>query len=303
MDVAELIKIRLEEFGYERRELAAAVRVTPSFISQLLKRKKMPPSPSRTDIYRKMEKFLKLPTGDLSKLAELQRKHELKRRFDYPSVPLFGEVRELVLSKCKRMKQKELRHIFEKEPFGEIERIVTQKLLDAAKEIAKQGWNDESWLRLLARVNHKSYEEMRVIVLEFFDSDIFTLSIQNSIYFVKPLIKSWDIDLRSFNMSIVLTPTLGEERLRRFAFVEMEPESQAEDEPGLRDFLQDRKLCTDITDGEVKFLRRLRLIEKRPNALYYYRELQNLRDPLHFQDATEISSLLPKGSFLPDQEK
>jgi transcriptional regulator with XRE-family HTH domain len=282
MDVTELIRTRLEELGYEQRGLAAAVRVTPSFISQLLKRKKLPPSPSRTDIYRKIEKFLKLPPGDLSKLAELQRKHELKRRFDSPTLPLFGEVRELVLSKCKRIKQKELRHIFEKEPFGEMERIVTQKLLDAAKEITKQGWNDENWLRLLARANHKSYEEMRVIVLEFLDSDIFTLSIQNSIYFLKPLIKSWDIDLRTFNMNVVLTPTLGEERLRRFAFIEVESESQEEDEPGLRDFLQDRSLCKDITDEEIKFLKKLRLIDKRPNALYYYRELQNLRDPLHF---------------------
>ena len=286
MDVVELIGIRLKDLGYEQRELAAAVRVTPSFISQLLKRKKMPPSPSRTDIYRKIERVLKIPAGDLSKLAELQRKDELKRRFDYPSLPLFGEVRELVLSKCKRNQQEELRHIFEKEPFGEIERIVTQKLLDAAKGITKQGWNDENWLRLVARANHKSYEEMRVIVLEFFDSDIFTLSIQNSIYFLKPLIKSWDIDLRTFNMNIVLTPTLGEERLRRFAFVEMEPESQVEDEPGLRDFLRDRLLCRDITDEEVKFLKKLRLIEKRPNALYYYRELQNLRDPLHFHTNT-----------------
>ena len=286
MDVVELIGIRLKDLGYEQRELAAAVRVTPSFISQLLKRKKMPPSPSRTDIYRKIERVLKIPAGDLSKLAELQRKDELKRRFDYPSLPLFGDVRELVLSKCKRNQQEELRHIFQKEPFGEIERIVTQKLLDAAKGITKQGWNDENWLRLVARANHKSYEEMRVIALEFFDSDIFTLSIQNSIYFLKPLIKSWDIDLRTFNMNIVLTPTLGEERLRRFAFVEMEPESQVEDEPGLRDFLRDRFLCTDITDEEVKFLKKLRFIEKRPNALYYYRELQNLRDPLHFHTHT-----------------
>jgi len=295
MDVAELIRIRLEALGYEQKELAAAVRVTPSFISQLLKRKKMLPSPNRTDIYRKMEKFLKLPSADLSRLAELQRKHELKRRFEAPSVALFGEVRELVLSKCKHIRQKELHHIFEKEPFGEIERIVTQKLLDVAKEITKQGWNDENWLRLLARVNHRSYEEMRVIVLEFLDSDIFTLSIQNSIYFLKPLIKSWDIDLRTFNMDILLTPTLGKERLRRFAFVEMEPESQVEDEPGLRVFLQDRKLCVDITDEEVRFLKKLRTIEKRPNALYYYRELQNLRDPVHFQpDASMRRKLSPK---------
>jgi hypothetical protein len=37
--------------------------VTESYISQLLTRKKAPPAPERTDIYDKMGKFLKLPSG------------------------------------------------------------------------------------------------------------------------------------------------------------------------------------------------------------------------------------------------
>ena len=258
MDVADLIKNRLEELGYEQTELAAAVQVTPSFISQLLKRKKSPPSPNRTDIYGKMEKFLKLPDGDLSKLADLQRKEELKRRFDSPPSPLFGEVREQILWKCKPGKRNEIRQIFEKEPFGEIERIVTQKLLDVAKETTKQGWSDQNWLRLVARANQKSYEEMRVIVLEFFDSDIFSLSIQNAIYFLAPLIQSWDIDLVTFQMTIVSRFRPGEERLKRFAFVEIESEPLMEVEPGLKDFLRDRSLCRDVTEEEVKFLKQLR---------------------------------------------
>jgi len=283
VDVAELIKVRLERLGYEQRDLATAVHVTQSFISQLLNRKKRPPSPERTDIYEKMEEFLKLPRGDLSKLADLQRKHELKRRFEHPSRPLFGEVRELVLRKCKPDKEKELRQIFDKEPFGDIERIVTQKLLDVAKGIAKQEWKNENWLRLVARLNKKSYDQMRVIVLEFLDTDIFNLSMQNCLYFLEPLIKSWDIDLISFHMSVILSPTRGKEQLKRFAFVEMEPEPLMADEPGLKEFLQDRSLCADITEEEVEFLRKLRFKEKRPNALYYYREWQNLRDPLHFR--------------------
>ena len=139
MDIAELLSVRLQELGYEQQDLADAARVTPSFISQLLKRKKQPPSPERTDLYTRMEKFLKLAPGDLSKLAELQRTQDLKRKFDYPPRPLFEEVREIVLSKSTPNKQKELRQIFEKEPFGEIERIVTQKLLDVAKEITREG--------------------------------------------------------------------------------------------------------------------------------------------------------------------
>lgn len=282
MDVAELVSVRLNELGYDQQDLADAVRVTPSFISQLLKRKKQPPSPRRTAIYKRIEKFLGLPSGDLSKLAELQRKQELRRKFDYPPRPLFENVRELVLNKCKPTKQKELRHIFEKESFGEVERIVTQKLLDVTKEVSREGWKNEKWLQRIARANEKSFEEMRLIVLEFLDTDIYNLSIQNSIYFLEPLIKSWDIDLRNFNMEVILSPKLGESRLKRFAFVEMEEESQDE-EPGLKDFLRDRLLCTDVTEEEDRLLRRLKFKDKKPNALFYYRVLQNLRDPLHFR--------------------
>ena len=280
MDVAELIKTRLERLGYEQKELATALSVTPSFISQLLKRKKSPPSPNRTDIYRKMEKFLKLGAGDLSTLADLQLKQELKRKFDFPSTTSFGEVRNLILRKCVPVKRKQIHQIFEKEAFGEMERIVTQKLLDVAKDLTKQAWNNEGWLRLVARANHKSYEEMRVIVLGFLDSDIFNLSDQNALYFLGPLIQSWDIDLITFEMTIVLSSLQGEERLKRFAFVEIESEGSVE--PGLKDFLSDRSLCNNITEEEVKFLKQLKFGEKRPNAFYYYRELQNLRDPLHF---------------------
>jgi hypothetical protein len=283
MDLAELLSTRLHELGFEQQDLADAARVTPSFISQLITRKKQPPAPGRTDLYTRMEKFLKLSPGDLSKLAELQRAENLKRKFDYPPRPLFEEVREVVLSKCKPNKYKELRHIFEREPFGEIERIVTQKLLDVAKEVTKQGWNDEKWLNRIARVNEKSIQDVRVMILEFLDTDIYNLSLQNSIYFLEPLIQSWDIDLRNFDMSIVLNPKLGEAQLRRFAFVELQPES-SEIEPGLKEFLNSPLMCEGLSEDEETFLKHLRVSNKRPNALFYYRALQILRDPVHYFD-------------------
>ncbi len=283
MDVAELIKVRLEQLSYEQRDLARAVQVTPSFVSQLLNRKKRPPSPHRTNLYKKMEKFLKLPAGDLAKLADVQRKHELKSRLEDPPEPLLGDVRELILRKCKPDKENQLRQIFAKEPFGEIERMVTQKLLDVAKGVAQEEWKNENWLRLMARLNDKSYEAMRKITRTFLDSHILSQAIQYGVCFLEPLIETWDIDLITFKMSVVLSPTLGRERLKQFAFVEMEPEPEREDEPGLKDFLRDRSLCADITEEEIAFLRKLKFKEKRPNALYYYREWQNLRDPLHFR--------------------
>jgi transcriptional regulator with XRE-family HTH domain len=58
MDVSFVIRQRLEELGLEQKDLARAARVTDSYISQLLTRRKAPPAPNRTDIYGKMEKFL-----------------------------------------------------------------------------------------------------------------------------------------------------------------------------------------------------------------------------------------------------
>ena len=52
---------------------------------------------------------------------------------------------------------------------------------------------------------------------------------------------------------------------------------------GLKDFLHDAALSGGATEQELAFLKRLRVKGKQPTALYYYRQLQNLRDPLHFR--------------------
>jgi transcriptional regulator with XRE-family HTH domain len=282
VDVPLVIKQRLEELGVEQKELAAAAEVTESYISQLLTRKKSPPAPDRTDLYDKIGKFLKLPSGQLSKLADLQRKEELKRNLEDPPVPLFREVRELILRKCAPDKEKQIRAIFEKQPFGELERLVTQKLLDVVKRVAKEELESENWLHLVARLSGRSYEEMRVIILEFLDTDIFNVSVENCVSFLDPLIESWDIDLASFGVEIVLNRRLAPGQPKRFAFVEREPD-QPEEEPGLIEFLREPSFSGDATEQEMEFLRRLRFKGKRPTPLYYYRELQNLRDPLHFR--------------------
>jgi hypothetical protein len=164
-----------------------------------------------------------------------------------------------------------------------MERIVTQKLFDVAKAITKKGWTNENWLRMVARANRKSYEEMRVIILDFLDTDIFSLSIQNSVYFLEPLIQSWDFDLLAFSMTVVVVSKPGEKQLKRFAFVETEHGEIEKVEPGLTEFLQDRVLSANITDEELEFLKALRWNGRSPNSMYYYRELQNLRDPLNFR--------------------
>ncbi len=282
MDVCLVIKQRLEELGLEQRDLAAAAEVTESYISQLLTRKKLPPAPGRTDIYDKMGKFLKLPSGKLAKLAEHQRKEELKRNLGDPPTPLFKEVRELILRKCAPAKEKQIRAIFEKQPFGELERLVTQKLLDVVKRVAKDELESETWLHSVARLSGRSYEAMRVSILEFLETDVFNVSVEDCVSFLDPLVESWDINLKNFGMEIVLNHRLAPGHPKKFEFVEREP-VQSEEELGLKEFLRNSSLSGTATKEEMEFLKNLRFHRKRPTALYYYRELQNLRDPLHFR--------------------
>lgn len=284
MDVPFVIRSRLEEFGLEQRDLAQAAQVTESYISQLLTGKRAPPAPNRTDIYDKMDKFLKLPSGELAKLADRQRKEQLKRQLGDEPTPLFREVRELILRKCNPDTQPHVRAVFDKQPFGELERLVTQKLLDVTKGLAQQELENESWLRTVAELRARSYEETRVIVLEFLDTDIFHVSIENCISFLDPLIESWDIDLGTFGLEIVLNDRVVSGNVKRFEFIELESEQHFIEEPGLKGFLGDPSLSGTATAAEIEFLKRLKFKGRRPTPLYYYRELQNLRDPLHFNE-------------------
>src|SRR5437867_1397342 len=285
MDVALVIRRRLEEFGLEQRDLAQAAQVTESYISQLLTGRRAPPAPDRTDIYDKMDKFLNLPSGQLARLADHQRKEHLKKELGEEPAALFREVRELVLRKCNPDTERQVRTVFEKQPFGELERLVTQKLLDVVKGLAQQELENESWLRTVAELSGRTYEDTRVSILEFLDTDIFHVSVEDCVSFLEPLIESWDIDLATFALEIVLNGRLVPGNVKKFEFVELESEQHFVEEQGLKAFLDVASLSGPASPAEVAFLKRLKFKGRRPTPLYYYRELQNLRDPLHFRTA------------------
>ena len=283
MDVCSVIQQRLKELGLEQRDLAAAAQVTESYISQLLTRRKTPPAAHRTDIYDRMNAFLKLPKGQLSAMVEAQRREEWQKKLADPPAPLYQEVRELVIGKCRAERRKQVREIFEKQAFGELERLVTQKLLDVAKRIAKDELENEGWLRSVAKLRHQTYAEARTIILEFLDTDVFSISAGDCAAFLAPMIDSWDINLATFGIEVRLNQQLSPIRIVNFQFVEREGGAVAQAEPGFEEFLGLPDLSADATEEELEFLHRLRFKRGQPTALYYYRELQNLRDPLHFR--------------------
>src|SRR5207244_1478430 len=134
-----------------------------------------------------------------------------KRELGDEPAPLFREVRALILRKCEPNTERHVRAVFEKQPFGELERLVSEKLLDVVEGVARQEAEHESWLRPLENLGRRTSEAV------------------------------------------------------------------------LKEFLQDSSLSGTATAKEVAFLKRLKFQGQRPTPLYYYRELQNLRDPLHFR--------------------
>jgi transcriptional regulator with XRE-family HTH domain len=285
MDVCSVIKTRLAELGLEQKDLAAAAEVTESYISQLLNGKKLPPAPSRTDIYEKLGTVLKLSHGELEKLAAAQRMDALRRNYEEPQGALLKETRNLILRKCVAARQKDIRSIFERQPFGELERLVTKTLLDVVSRVAKSELDNETWLEEVAQLGDRTHEQMRVIILEFLDTDIFNISHEDCASFLDPLIARWDIDLSTFDMEITLNERLVPGEPKRLAFIEKSDDSQHGEQPGLTEFIQDSVLSGDLSEKELEFLRKLSFKKRRPNRLFYYRALQILRDPLHFLPA------------------
>ena len=277
-----MIRQRLNELGRDQKELASAAQVTESYISQLLGRKKAPPAPGRTDIYEKIGDFLGLPAGELSALADAQRRLELQKKVAEPPAPLFPACRALMLRKCEPERREEVRRIFDRDPFGELERLVMQKLLDVVQGVAREELRGADWLRAMAQLNNRGYEQMRVAVMEFLDTDIFHVSPENCLSFLDPAIESWDLDLKTLAIEVVLNHRLTAGGVRRFEFVEKAGKSRFAIEPGFEQFLRDKTLSGGATEEEIEFLKNLSFQGRRPTALYYYRELQSLRDPLHF---------------------
>jgi hypothetical protein len=250
-----------------------------------------------------MDAFLEFPSGHLSSMVQAQQHEELKKKLAEPPTPLFPEVRELIIRKCKPEKRGQAREIFEKQAFGELERLVSQTLLDVAKGIAREELKNEKWPRSVGKLRRQSYEEIRAMILKFLDTDVFNVSIEHCSAFLDPVIESWDIDLKTFSVEVLMNKRLAHARTVRFQFVETRGMPAADEEPGLREFLRNPGMSGDASEEEIDFLKSLKFLRQGPSALYYYRELQSLRDPLHFPASPKSGKFPRRGERRTRNEK
>lgn len=208
MTVRKLLAERLEETKQSSDELAGAIEVPDRYVKDLMAGRRRAPLPARTDVYEKMTRFLKLGRMDLVECAVAERAEAGTDK----GVPA-AEVQDQMLELCEAETAGKLRRRARNDQ-AELVDLLT-RVLDVAQGSACRSLTDQIPLRIAASRTGESYPEVRMRVLEFLDSTPATLTLENLIHFVRPLIEGWDVDLESGVLKVVLRAASSTERHQR----------------------------------------------------------------------------------------
>ena len=198
--VSQLMRRRLKELQRTPRELAEAVQVPETYIADLLAGRRRPPAPGRTDVYDRMTKFLRLHRNDLPTCARAEREEDTggHRRPDV-------KVRDLLLELCDPAKARVVnRRLAGKKDSVALEILIAQRLLEVAQGFVRRQLDDEVGIRVAASREGCTYLEMRMRLIDFLDTTADSLTVTDHEVFVRPRIATWDIDLETHAMRIVL---------------------------------------------------------------------------------------------------
>jgi len=202
--VGQLVRRRLKELKRTPRELADALQVTERFIAELVSGRRLPPAPSRADVYAPMTKFLRLHRNDLPTCARAEREVEgPSRRRPSP------RVRDLLLELCEPTRARALvRRVTQKRVGGggglSLDALVAQRLLEVAQGFVRRQLDDEVGIRVASGREGCTYLELRMRLMEFLDATPASLTPTDVEDFFRPRIGTWDIDFETQTMRIVL---------------------------------------------------------------------------------------------------
>ena len=198
--VGQLLRRRLRELKRTPRELAEAVQVSEDYMADLVAGRRRPPAPGRSDLYAPMTKFLRLHRNDLPTCARAERAAAVAAGHPDP------EVCRQVLELCSAERQRQLQRRFARPGAegAELERVIVGRLLQVAQGFVNRKLEDEVGLRMAAAREGCTYLEARMRLLEFLDADAVSLTPRDCDEFLRPRITSWDIELETRAMRIVL---------------------------------------------------------------------------------------------------
>ena len=196
--VGQLVRRRLRELKRTPRELAEAMRVSEAYIADLVAGRRRPPAPG-SDLYAPMGKFLQLHRNDLPTCARAERS-TAGTRLRRPA----PEVRRLLLELCQPGKARLLGRRLAKPDGAELECLIVQRLLEVARGFVSRRLEDEVGLRVAATREGRSYLDVRMRLLEFLDVTADSVTARDCEDFIRLRIASWDIDMDTRAMRIVL---------------------------------------------------------------------------------------------------
>jgi hypothetical protein len=212
MTVRKLLLERLKETQRSTAELAEAVEVPAHYVTELISGRRRPPLPARTDVYEKMTRFLRLGRTDLADCAEAERA-ETGKDTRSPN----AQVQDQILELCDAETATRLRHRARSDNAEMVDLI--GRVLDVVQGNAHRTLNAQIPLRIAATRTGATYPETRLRVLEFLDTSPATLTLEDLVEFVRPQIASWDVDLDSGVLRVVLRSAGSTERHRRSPIV------------------------------------------------------------------------------------
>lgn len=210
--VGVLLQHRLTELNRSPAELAAAVQLPEPYIQDLLSGRRQPPLPGRTDVYDRMTRFLRLARNQLANCATAERASTATGELRGPRAP----VARLLLALCEPATALELERRRERHGNAELADF-TQRLLDIAQGAVRRVLDDPVGLRITAAQQRKTYEALRLKVLEFLDVTPASLTVGDLAEFIQPRIALWDVDFQTGVLRVVLQGHEPRGRARRSA--------------------------------------------------------------------------------------
>lgn len=209
--VRHLMRRRLTELRRTPRELAEAMQVPEAYVTDLLSGRRAPPGPSRSEVYARMTKFLRLHRNDLPTCAraEQEARTTAPRR---PNPAVRGRLLELCDPARARAVQ---RRLATKGAGPALEILIAGRLLEVAKGFVRRQLDDDAGMRIGASREGCSYTEMRMRLLDFLETTPDTLTVEDFETFVRPRIGVWEVALDTGTMRIVLRSQDPEPRQRR----------------------------------------------------------------------------------------
>ena len=211
MTVRRLLSERLKERKQSSNELAEAIEVPSRYVHDLLGGQRRPPAPARTDVYDRMTRFLKLGRTDLIDCATA----ELAQTPADASPPV-TEVEDRLLDLCTCRTASRLRREMREENASMVD--LYARVLAVVQVKVCRSLSDEIPLRIAAKRTGESYPEIRLRTLDFLDRTPATLTVDDVVEFVVPVMAEWDVDEGNV-LKVVLRAAIPTERHQRSPIV------------------------------------------------------------------------------------